>query len=915
MRQPRGRCSGRALASTLLLLLPLTGLLGVGVLTATERHAPTAAHGVVRVHKDTVTRTAVLGHRISPPPPPVLPGHQTFHHRPRPRRIHRRPGLTRDIASLRRQLGLAPLTPLPSSALRLAPRVAAQAATPAGSTIAESFSYDPAGNVTQLVDFNERAHTMSFDGANHLTQQVDTCPTCTYSYPITTSLAYDAVGDVITQMQQQGPLIRQTAARYNVLGWLTDQDDGAGPTHYGYDRAGRVVTQSAFGGAGVITTMPDAGGRITTISDTAPGTSTISATQFTYTLDDRPLTDTLPDGVGIVTDRQYDADSRLTTLATHAPTFQYIKTYGFNAQAMVNAITTTTNSNVPAPEYLYHDAVGRMYATNQPDGTQATYLFDAANNLTQVNQGHPPAAGTPPPLYAVYQYTYTSGVTPTNWQPNELAAATIQNDTTTYGYDNNGGTTDITDTTGLQYSLFYDASGHFMGAERNDSTTAVGIKMEYNARGLRDAYTVIAPNTPATLPLFQEVMTYRGDQVGQVAVTGTTTTPFTETFVYRPDGSPLELLYQSEDGQGQDKPLERYWYVLDGQGSVFALVDGQGMPVDTYSYDDWGAPDVYGTSEKIHQPLRYRGYWYDGWDNSLSTTKDQGWNTGPLPWYWLTTRAYDPELKRFLQPDPSSMDGIRSYTYGHDDPVDESDASGLLGGPDEPGAGGPVVEPGGSAVPPEPVMPASVAPSDGAAAGPGDAGLPQAGDGAPGDSGSASTSPMDAGAATGANAALPDAGSPTQTMRELLRTQAAELRARYPNKLKPWPVNGGVPSGNVAAAEIQLDDGSSPLAQQASSRGTPPLPVAPVPASEEGYFEPSVVDGYLRQYDSEYKVLSALAGDLEGRYGVAGARTVTGRLYLYSERNLCASCADVLRQFQERFPGITVVPPFYDFNN
>jgi hypothetical protein len=48
-------------------------------------------------------------------------------------------------------------------------------------------------------------------------------------------------------------------------------------------------------------------------------------------------------------------------------------------------------------------------------------------------------------------------------------------------------------------------------------------------------------------------------------------------------------------------------------------------------------------------------------------------------WYWLSVRSYDPVLKRFLQPDPSKIEGLRSYVYVGDDPVDKSDPSGLSG--------------------------------------------------------------------------------------------------------------------------------------------------------------------------------------------------------------------------------------------
>ena len=81
--------------------------------------------------------------------------------------------------------------------------------------------------------------------------------------------------------------------------------------------------------------------------------------------------------------------------------------------------------------------------------------------------------------------------------------------------------------------------------------------------------------------------------------------------------------------------------------------------MDRYSYDQWGKP--ISISEAVPQQLRYAGYWYDT----------------ELQWYWLSVRSYDTTLERFLQPDPSEIEGVQSYTYAGNDPVDAIDPSGL----------------------------------------------------------------------------------------------------------------------------------------------------------------------------------------------------------------------------------------------
>ena len=62
------------------------------------------------------------------------------------------------------------------------------------------------------------------------------------------------------------------------------------------------------------------------------------------------------------------------------------------------------------------------------------------------------------------------------------------------------------------------------------------------------------------------------------------------------------------------------------------------------------------------QRLRYDGYWYDQ----------------EVGWYWLSVRSYDPTLERFLQPDPSEIEGLFSYVYAMDNPNDLHDPNGLL---------------------------------------------------------------------------------------------------------------------------------------------------------------------------------------------------------------------------------------------
>ena len=135
---------------------------------------------------------------------------------------------------------------------------------------------------------------------------------------------------------------------------------------------------------------------------------------------------------------------------------------------------------------------------------------------------------------------------------------------------------------------------------------------------------------------------------------------------------------------------------------------------------------------------------------------------------------------------------------------------------------------------------------------------------------------------------------------ENLRSDANIIRKKYLKKQ--------FPKGNVAVIEIHLNNGIS-FCTGATSRAKSPTP-KPKLKSDGGQFEP-IIDPYsqrLMDTDSEYKALSAIADtlDLFDKY------EQQGRLYLYTEREPCESCNDVLKQFHDKYPNIKA-ETFWDY--
>ena len=114
----------------------------------------------------------------------------------------------------------------------------------------------------------------------------------------------------------------------------------------------------------------------------------------------------------------------------------------------------------------------------------------------------------------------------------------------------------------------------------------------------------------------------------------------------------------------------RYFHRRNLQGDVTAIVDASGTVVAKYSYDAWGnSLDIWqevGYTIGDVNPLRYRGYYWDAETN----------------YYFLQTRYYNPEWRRFLNADvlfiagDDALNGSNMYAYCNGNPVMRVDPSG-----------------------------------------------------------------------------------------------------------------------------------------------------------------------------------------------------------------------------------------------
>jgi RHS repeat-associated protein len=596
-----------------------------------------------------------------------------------------------------------------------------------GTFNATEYGYDGHGNQSTITDANNDNWTASFDLLGHPTSKTD---------PVsgTTSFVYDGNGNVVQTTDARGKTISYTydalnrrTAEYDapagsqsssneLASWAYDNSNNAVPGMS--NPVGHLTTETAYSGGNAYTTqqngynvfgeslgetvsIPSAEGALGgtyTYSHVYTGTTGLllkdiypaagglpSETVLHGYATNLDLPTTLNGLSGYAQGVTYDAYGRMNQETIGAsPDLAYITdTYDLHTGNLTDQLVTrgvTTPADVDEESYGYNPAGNITSQTSTRLGSGSTsetqcFAYDQLDRLTAAwtatdNCATTPSAGNSSMvgdnLGASSAYWTTWGFDAVGNRTSQVQHSTTggADTTTTYSYNGNGagqpGTLTSTSSTGGSTgstSYGYDAAGNMTsrnGGQGNQTLT-------WNDSGLLSSVTGGTGGNSSFVYDAGGILLLEKDP-------GATTLYLPSEQITLSGGTTTGVRYYQLPGGGIA------YRTGSGNSYGFEITDLHGTPElsldDTAQVPTWRQFTPYGAP---------RGPAVTWVDNHGFLNKVTDANTGLTD---IGAREYDPSTGRFISLDPvlevTTPQELNGYTYSGDDPVTQSDPSGLM---------------------------------------------------------------------------------------------------------------------------------------------------------------------------------------------------------------------------------------------
>ena len=310
--------------------------------------------------------------------------------------------------------------------------------------------------------------------------------------------------------------------------------------------------------------------------------------------------------------------------------------YSYDNMGNITAIKQSTGSYFPLVSYGYDDQ-GQLISEKFYDGIgngeshitdSYTYTYDTAGNILSVKKNG----------VTIKSYTYSTG----DWK--DLLTAVDGSPIVYEGQTYSGGTVSGTAISGnpIRYTNGTQTYTNLTWQHGRQLTS-----LTTNGRTYTYDYDVDGIRTEKVGDgVGHDYITQNGKVVRE-HITSYNGWDWILDFIYDNAGRPFALKYSNDGGEN----FTTYYYVLNLQGDVVALLNASGTVIARYTYNAWGkllsvttdnGTAITNPLDIAHlNPLRYRGYYYDS-------------ETG---FYYLQSRYYDPVSHRFINADSIASTG------------------------------------------------------------------------------------------------------------------------------------------------------------------------------------------------------------------------------------------------------------------